>query len=149
MKATQGTPADGGYVPRAGEAYMSERQLEYFQHRLEMWRDELTDLTRQTLRQLKERKQDVGDEGDASSFMEMQDLEIRTRERYRKLVGKIDSALARIKDGSYGYCEMTGEPIGLKRLDARPIANLCLYAQELKEKRERQTSYTRSRMSVS
>lgn len=146
---TQDIPAHGGYVPRAGEEYMSEHQLDYFQHRLEVWREELTDLTRQTLRQLKERKQDVGDEGDASSFMEMQDLEIRTRERYRKLVGKIDAALARIKDGSYGYCEMTGEPIGLKRLDARPIANLCLYAQELKEKRERQTSYTRARMSVS
>lgn len=142
-------PPEQPCIARPDEPYMSQRQLAHFRERLESWREELTELTRETLEQLRERKQDVGDEADSSSFLEMQDIEIRTRERYRKLVVKIDQALARIKDGNYGYCELTGEPIGLERLNARPIANLCLHAQEIKEMRERQTMHARVRMSVS
>ncbi len=119
------------------EPYMSDTQLEYFRERLQTWRRELLQASRQTIDHMRDTQPEIGDEADESVRIESQQFELRTRDRYRKLIRKIDMALDRIRDGSYGYCEITGEPIGIARLEARPIANLCLDAQEIKERQER------------
>ncbi|MEA3641395.1 MAG: RNA polymerase-binding protein DksA [Lamprobacter sp.] len=120
---------------------MSPRQRDYFRHKLLQWRDALLDEAQETLEQLRDDShRDVGDEIDRASREASQALDLRTRDRYRKLVRKIDAALARIDNGSYGYCEETGEPIGLARLEARPIATLSVDAQARQELRERQTN---------
>ncbi len=119
--------------------YMGHDQLQYFRHRLLQWRQELLDASRDTIEQLRHDQPEIGDLADESVRLEAQQFELRTRDRYRKLIRKIDQALDRIKDGSYGYCEITGEPIGFARLEARPIANLCIDAQEVKEQLERST----------
>jgi DnaK suppressor protein len=127
-----------GYQPSLDEDYMNPQQLEYFRRRLLAWRDELMQESQETLDNLRDRiYQEVGDEADRASRESDHSLELRTRDRYRKLLYKIDAALARMDDGSYGYCEDTGDIIGLKRLDARPIATLSIDAQERREIREK------------
>jgi DnaK suppressor protein len=114
--------------------------LAYFRQKLLGWRSALLAEADATIAELRDNSHhEVGDEVDRASREAAQALELRTRERCRKLLGKIDAALARIADGSYGWCEETGEPIGLARLQARPVATLCVEAQELRELRERQS----------
>lgn len=129
-------PAD--YRPNPDEEYMSPQQLEYFRRKLLKWREELMAEAQETLEHLRDESyQDVGDEADRASRESDHSLELRTRDRYRKLLRKIDGALSRIEDGSYGWCEDTGEPIGLPRLEARPIATMTVDAQERREHKER------------
>lgn len=116
---------------------MSPRQREYFRRKLEAWKDEILRESRETLENLQEENTNHPDMADRASSESDRALELRTRDRQRKLIAKIDAALKRIEDGSYGYCEETGEPIGLARLDARPIATLSLEAQEMHERREK------------
>jgi DnaK suppressor protein len=127
-----------GYKPTQREAYMNDSQLEYFRRKLLTWREELVEESKQTIDNLREEVRDVGDEAERATRETENSLELRTRDRYRKLIGKIDKALRRVEDGEYGYCEETGEEIGLDRLEARPIATLCLDAQERWEHRQRQ-----------
>ena len=126
-----------GYVPAETEPFMSFKQLAYFKNRLLDWRDELLREFSQTLMHLQEHSVAEPDLTDRASTETDRALELRTRDRERKLIGKIGSALQRIADGSYGYCEETEEPIGIKRLMARPIATLSIEAQERHERRER------------
>jgi DnaK suppressor protein len=116
---------------------MNEQQREYFRRRLLAWRDEILRGSSQTLRQLKEEDNRLADMSDWASFETERNFQLRARDRERKLLSKIDEALRRIEDGSYGYCEETQEPIGLKRLEARPIATLSIEAQERHERREK------------
>lgn len=125
------------YRPSEDEPFMNERQRMYFRNKLRAWKDEIINQTRETLMGLHEESTQHADLADRATSETDRALELRARDRQRKLVGKIDAALARIEDGSYGYCEETGEPIGLKRLDARPIATLSVEAQERHERRER------------
>jgi DnaK suppressor protein len=125
------------YRPSEDEPFMNERQRMYFRNKLLAWKDEIIRQTRETLVGLHEESTQHADLADRATSETDRALELRARDRQRKLVGKIDAALARIDDGSYGYCEETGEPIGLKRLDARPIATLSVEAQERHERRER------------
>ncbi len=125
-----------GYKPSAKESYMNPTQLEYFRQKLLAWREELLEESQQTINHLREDSQGVGDEVDRANSESETSLELRTRDRYRKLLGKIDAALQRIEDGSYGYCEVSGEEIGLKRLEARPIASMTVEAQERHERTE-------------
>lgn len=128
-----------GYEPSPDEDYMNPQHLEYFRRQLLRWREELMTEAQETLDNLRDKSyQEVGDEADRASRESEHGLELRTRDRYRKLQRKIEQALERIDDGSYGYCEETGEEIGLKRLEARPVATLCLEAQERRELAERQ-----------
>ncbi|MDH3903205.1 MAG: RNA polymerase-binding protein DksA [Xanthomonadales bacterium] len=127
-----------GYKPSADEEYMNPRQIEYFRQKLITWRDELVEESRETISNLQSEVRDVGDEAERATRETENSLELRTRDRYRKLINKINKTLARIDDGEYGYCEETGEEIGLQRLDARPIATLCLDAQERWEMRQKQ-----------
>jgi DnaK suppressor protein len=124
------------YRPSEDEPFMNERQRTYFRKRLLDWKDEILQSSRTTLENLQESEQHP-DLTDRASSETDRALELRARDRQRKLIAKIDAALERIEDGSYGYCEETGEPISLKRLDARPIATLSLEAQERHERRER------------
>ncbi len=127
------------YAPSSDEEYMNERQLAYFRDKLLAWRDALLEEVQGTLDGLRDTAHhEVGDDVDRATREADQALELRTRDRCRKLVRKIDQALARIEDGSYGYCEETGEPIGLARLEARPVATLSVEAQERREIKERQ-----------
>lgn len=127
-----------GYKPTAREKYMSEKQLAYFRKKLLVWRAELLEEAQETLNHLRDNaNQEVGDEVDRASRESDHTLELRTRDRYRKLQSKIDKALKRIEEGTYGYCDDTGEEIGLKRLEARPVANLTLEAQERRESAEK------------
>ena len=126
-----------GYVPSPKEAFMNERQLEYFRRKLNAWKDEIIRESRTTLEALQEDVGAMPDVADRASTETDRSLELRARDRQRKLIAKIDSALRRIEDGTYGYCEETGEPISLKRLDARPVATLSLEAQERHERSER------------
>ena len=129
------------YRPTKKEGYMSDNQLAYFRGKLLAWRSELMDESQETIEQLRDvSNQDVGDEVDRASRESDHTLELRTRDRYRKLQSKIDKALKRIDDGSYGYCDDTGEEIGLKRLDVRPVATLTLEAQERRETKEKHTA---------
>jgi DnaK suppressor protein len=127
-----------GYKPSADEEYMSPQQLEYFRLKLLAWREELMLESQETIEHLRDQSnQEVGDEADRANRESEHGLELRTRDRYRKLLRKIDQALGRIDDGSYGYCEDTGEEIGVRRLDARPIATLTVDAQERREMKEK------------
>ncbi|QOL80333.1 RNA polymerase-binding protein DksA [Pseudooceanicola spongiae] len=125
------------YRPAEGEPFMNERQLEYFRRKLLSWREDLLADSRDTVEGLQENTRNIPDVADRASEETDRALELRTRDRQRKLVSKIDAALRRIEEGEYGYCEVTGEPISLKRLDARPIATMSLEAQERHERRER------------
>lgn len=116
---------------------MNERQREYFRDKLMEWKDEILREARETLQHLQDESQNHPDIADRASSETDRAIELRARDRQRKLIAKIDSALQRIDDGTYGYCEETGEPISLKRLDARPIATLSIEAQERHERRER------------
>ncbi|MEC8622638.1 MAG: RNA polymerase-binding protein DksA [Pseudomonadota bacterium] len=125
------------YRPSDDEPFMNAKQREYFKRRLLSWRDELLTESGVTLRHLQEDSLQAADIADRAAAETDRALELRTRDRERKLIQKIDEALERIADTSYGYCEETGEPIGLRRLEARPIATLSLEAQERHERRER------------
>ena len=125
------------YRPSEDEPFMNERQRMYFRQKLLNWKEEIIRQTRETLAGLHEESTQHADLADRATSETDRALELRARDRQRKLIAKIDAALARIEDGSYGYCEETGEPIGLKRLDARPIATLSVEAQERHERRER------------
>jgi DnaK suppressor protein len=125
------------YQPSDDEKFMNAKQREYFRRRLQRWREELFQESSQTLQSLQEVSLQSPDMADRASAETDRAVELRTRDRGRKLIQKIDEALGRIEDGTYGYCEESGEPIGLRRLEARPIAMLSLEAQERHEKRER------------
>jgi DnaK suppressor protein len=125
------------YRPSDDEPFMNERQKLYFRKKLEAWKQEIVREGRETLTTLHDDTNQHADVTDRASSETDRGIELRARDRQRKLVSKINAALERIADGSYGYCEETGEPIGLKRLDARPIATLSVEAQERHEKRER------------
>jgi DnaK suppressor protein len=129
-----------GYKPTKREKYMNPKQLEYFRQKLLEWRQSLLDESQQTIDQMRDAARDVSDEAERASRETEISFELRTRDRYRKLLTKIDQALRRIDDESYGYCDETGEPIGLERLEARPIATLSIEAQERREQLERQYS---------
>jgi len=126
-----------GYMPSDDEPFMNKRQKEYFRRKLEKWKEDILIENRETLQHLQDDNVQHPDVADRASSETERSLELRTRDRQRKLVAKIDSALRRIEDGTYGYCEETGEPISLKRLDARPIATLSIEAQERHERREK------------
>ncbi|MGR3363791.1 MAG: RNA polymerase-binding protein DksA [Maritimibacter harenae] len=135
MKAETFLPDD--YKPAEDEPFMNERQLEYFRVKLLNWKAELLGDSKNTIEGLQDSTRNIPDIADRASEETDRALELRTRDRQRKLVAKIDAALRRIEEGEYGYCEETGEPISLKRLDARPIATLSLEAQERHERREK------------
>jgi DnaK suppressor protein len=125
------------YHPSEDEPFMNERQLEYFKQKLLNWKDDILKESRETVTHLQSDTENHPDLADRASSETDRALELRTRDRQRKLIAKIDEALRRIEEGVYGYCEETGEPIGLARLEARPIATLSLEAQERHERRER------------
>lgn len=127
-----------GYQPSENEEYMNPLQLEYFRKKLMLWKEELLDESRETIKHLQEENWNEPDLNDRASLETDTATELRTRDRYRKLIDKIDHALRMIEEGKYGYCEDTGEEIGIKRLEARPIATLCIEAQERHESYERQ-----------
>ncbi|HKK84286.1 MAG TPA: RNA polymerase-binding protein DksA [Roseovarius sp.] len=135
MKAEVFLPED--YRPAEDEPFMNERQLEYFRRKLTTWKNELLEGSRDTIEGLQDGTRAIPDVADRASEETDRALELRTRDRQRKLVAKIDAALRRIEEGEYGFCEVTGEPISLKRLDARPIATMSLEAQERHERREK------------
>ena len=125
------------YTPAEDEPFMNERQVEYFRRKLIAWKNDLLMESRETIEGLQDGTRNIPDVADRASEETDRALELRTRDRQRKLVAKIDAALRRIDEGEYGYCEVTGEPISLKRLDARPIATMSLEAQESHERREK------------
>lgn len=127
----------GSYVPQQDEAYMCEAQQDYFRRLLLAWKKSILDAAAGTLQQLQDGPIREPDLNDRASSETDWGIELRTRDRQRKLIAKIDSALRRIEDGEYGYCEVTGEPIGLGRLEARPIATMTVEAQEAHERREK------------
>ncbi|MDF2619556.1 MAG: transcriptional regulator, TraR/DksA family [Xanthobacteraceae bacterium] len=128
---------DQEYRPREDEPFMNERQREYFRQKLLQWKEDILREAKETLQHLQDENQNHPDIADRASSETDRAIELRARDRQRKLIAKIDAALDRIDDGSYGYCEETGEPISLKRLEARPIATLSIEAQERHERRER------------
>lgn len=128
------------YIPSDKEEYMCEQHLEYFRRKLWSWRAELIEESQQTIDHLKTEVRDVGDEAERATRETDNSLELRTRDRYRKLLKKLEQALRRVDDGEFGYCEETDEEIGLARLEARPIATLSLDAQERWELRQKQLS---------
>ena len=125
------------YRPKASEPFMNVRQREYFRRKLMKWREEILKEAQETLAHLQQETLAEADIADRASTETERSIELRARDRQRKLIAKIDAALRRIEDGSYGYCDETGEPISLKRLEARPIATLSIEAQERHERRER------------
>ncbi|MEL6280201.1 MAG: RNA polymerase-binding protein DksA [Pseudomonadota bacterium] len=125
------------YMPSDDEEFMNEMQKAYFRQKLLEWKQSLLDESKETVASLQEATLNVPDLTDRATEESDRRLELRTRDRQRKLIGKIDAALRRIDEGTYGYCEVTGEPIGLRRLDARPIATLSIEAQEMHERDER------------
>ncbi|MDA0221180.1 MAG: RNA polymerase-binding protein DksA [Proteobacteria bacterium] len=129
--------SSGSYKPAQNKPYMNPKQREFFRGKLLAWKEELIQDSSQTIRHLQEETTAQPDLADRASTETDRSIELRTRDRERKLISKIDEALRRIDDGTYGFCEETGEPIGVKRLEARPIATLCLEAQERHERRER------------
>ena len=135
MKAEVFLPDD--YRPAEDEPFMNDRQLEYFRRKLLVWKQELLEQSNETIGNLQDSGRSVPDIADRASEETDRALELRTRDRYRKLIGKIDKALKRIEDGRYGFCEETDEEIGLERLEARPIATMTLEAQEKHERREK------------
>ena len=135
MAASIVLPPD--YKPTADEEYMNEMQLEYFRQKLENWKKSLVSQSNDTLDDLRQGGLNQPDEIDRASMETDKSLDLRTKDRIRKLITKIDEALDRIEDGSYGYCEETGEPIGIDRLEARPVATLSIEAQERHERMEK------------
>ncbi len=125
------------YKPSANEEYMSDMQLEYFRQKLLNWKKSLLEQSQDTLDDLRQGGLNQPDEIDRASLETDKSLDLRTKDRARKLIAKINDALERIEDGTYGYCEETGEPIGLERLEARPIATLSIEAQERHERMEK------------
>jgi DnaK suppressor protein len=130
-------PFDKIYRPSDREPFMNDRQREYFRLRLLEWRDDILKEAKETLQHLQDDNTNHPDLADRASSETDRAIELRARDRQRKLIAKIEAALQRIEDGTYGYCEETGEPISLKRLEARPIATLSIEAQERHERRER------------
>jgi len=128
---------DKNYHPSDREPFMNERQREYFRNKLLAWKEDILKEAQETLQHLQDENQNHPDFADRASAETERAIELRARDRQRKLIGKIDAALQRIDDGTYGYCEETGEPISLRRLEARPIATLSITAQEGHEQRER------------
>ena len=128
---------DLDYRPSETEPFMCDRHKDYFRTKLIAWRTSILEESRETLSNMAESAQNIPDLADRASAETDRALELRARDRQRKLIAKIDSALRRIDEGTYGYCDVTGEPIALRRLDARPIATLSLEAQEMHERRER------------
>jgi DnaK suppressor protein len=128
---------EANYRPSQKEPFMNERQREYFRQKLLDWKEDILKEARETLQHLQDENQNHSDLADRASSETDRAIELRARDRQRKLIAKIDAAIQRIDDGTYGYCEETGEPIALKRLEARPIATLSLEAQERHERRER------------
>ena len=135
MKPENFLPED--YRPAEDEPFMNEWQLEYFRRKLLQWKEDILADSRDTIEGLQDGARNIPDVADRASEETDRSLELRTRDRQRKLVAKIDAALRRIETGEYGYCEKTGDPISLKRLDARPIATMTLEAQERHERREK------------
>ena len=131
------TAIEEGYAPSESEEFMNERQREYFRRKLMAWKTELLRESQGTLAALQSENENHPDLADRASSETDRAIELRARDRQRKLIAKIDAAIGRLGDGSYGFCEETGEPISLKRLEARPIATLSLEAQERHERRER------------
>lgn len=129
--------AQNDYHPSEDEPFMNDRQKEYFRKKLLAWKEDILRESRETLQNLQDENNALPDLADRASSETDRALELRTRDRQRKLIAKIDAALSRIDQGTYGYCEETGEPISLRRLDARPIATLSIEAQERHERRER------------
>lgn len=127
-----------GYRPSEDEEYMNAQQVEYFRRKLQDWKQELLAESRETMEHLREENWREPDIADRASLETEAELELKTRNRYFKLITKIEQALRRIDEGEYGYCEETGEPIGVRRLDARPVATMCIEAQERHEKMEKQ-----------
>ena len=125
------------YRPTEKEPFMNEKQRDYFRAKLLTWKEDILKEARETLQHLQDENQNHPDLADRASSETDRAIELRARDRQRKLIAKIDAAIARIDDGTYGYCEETGEPISLKRLEARPIATLSVEAQERHEKREK------------
>jgi len=134
MASANGTDT---YRPTEDEPFMNERQREYFRRKLLNWKDEILQEARKTLAALQAESENHADIADRASSETDRAIELRARDRQRKLISKIDAAIGRIDEGTYGYCEETGDPISLKRLDARPIATLSIEAQERHERRER------------
>jgi DnaK suppressor protein len=134
---TAGKDKSKNYRPSDKEPFMNERQRDYFRDKLMFWREDILKEAKETLQHLQDENQNHPDLADRASSETDRAIELRARDRQRKLISKIDAALHRIDDGTYGYCEETGEPIALKRLEARPIATLSVEAQERHERRER------------
>ena len=132
-----GIELDDDYRPSEDEPFMNERQREYFRRKLLAWKEEILREARSTLQHLQDENEPLPDIADRASTETDRSIELRTRDRQRKLIAKIDAALERIENGEYGYCEETGEPISLRRLEARPIATLSIEAQERHERREK------------
>lgn len=130
-------PIDAEYRPTDDEPFMCDRQKAYFRQKLLEWRTAILSESRETVEHMQEENNNIPDLADRASAETDRALELRTRDRQRKLISKIDAALRRIEDGVYGYCEVTGEPISLRRLEARPTATLSLEAQEAHERREK------------
>ncbi len=129
--------SETNYRPSENEPYMNERQQQYFRDKLMSWREDLLAESRETVTKMSQGRQYHADPTDRAAQEAETSFELRTRDRHRKLIDKIENALKRIDEGTYGYCEVTGEPIGVKRLDARPIASLSLEAQQAHEATER------------
>ncbi|MBO0752713.1 MAG: RNA polymerase-binding protein DksA [Bradyrhizobiaceae bacterium] len=125
------------YRPTDKEPFMNERQRDYFRQKLLAWKEDILREAKETLQHLQDENQNHPDFADRASSETDRAIELRARDRQRKLIAKIDDALTRLDDGTYGYCEETGEPISIKRLEARPIATLSIEAQERHERRER------------
>ena len=124
------------YKPTSKEPFMNPKQKEYFKQKLTDWKETLLKGSTETILNLKEDKEVSGDFADIASAESTKSIELRTRDRERKLISKIEEALKRIENNTYGYCEVTGKPIGLKRLEARPIATLSIEAQQMHENEE-------------
>ena len=137
MQATASVQIDKDYRPSEDEPFMNDQQLEYFKQKLQRWKDDILRESRETVSHLQLETENHPDLADRASSETDRALELRTRDRQRKLIAKIDEALRRIEEGAYGFCEETGEPIGIARLEARPIATLSLEAQERHERMER------------
>ncbi len=133
---TQKTKISSKYKPTSKEPFMNPKQKEYFKQKLLFWKETLLKGSTETITNLKEDKEVSGDFADIASAESTKSIELRTRDRERKLISKIDEALKRIENNTYGYCEVTGKPIGLKRLEARPIATLSIEAQQMHENQE-------------
>jgi DnaK suppressor protein len=137
MEAAVSVALDDDYRPSDEEEFMNPRQQEYFRRKLLKWKDDILRESRETVSHLQKETENHPDLADRASSETDRSLELRTRDRERKLISKIDEALRRLDEGNYGFCEETGEPISLARLEARPIATLSLEAQERHERRER------------